>query len=213
MVSNPVTISDAPRAGTVHRGRLVQLVRDGAQRRVQQDHVVPDELPGDDVGQAAEHPPTGQEPGSGQVQCPAQLGEGAVVRPVQVTPHERGDHAGHRVRDEDTQPHQTGEAQQSTVEREREQQRQQEHHRYLDDEEGGDPQHPVDQLRVPHRVHVVRQAHEGGTADQPVLEQAEIGGVAERCDEQQQEKHQERGDEQLTRPATATGCCGSHSNH
>ena len=44
---------DPPGAGAVDRRRLVELVRDGPQGGVQDDHVVAGELPGHDVREAS----------------------------------------------------------------------------------------------------------------------------------------------------------------
>ena len=71
---------------------------------------------------------------------------------------------------------------------------------------------PLDQLRVLDGGDVVVQPDERRAADEFVLEEAQVGGVAERGEEEQHEQQQERGDEQ--RPGRAPGrpCGDGHSS-
>ena len=75
----------------------------------------------------------------GQSEITRELGERPEVPPVQVAPHQGGDHTRYGVRQEDAQPEDPCQPQQSAVDRQRGQEGDQQHHGHLDEEEQADP--------------------------------------------------------------------------
>ena len=181
-------------AGAIDPGSLVQLGRDGAQSSVQDDHVVADELPVDDVDDREEHPVWREERRRRRAEVGRDLGERAEVGSVQEAPHQGGDHAGHGVRNVDGQPAELGQLHQPTVQRQREEDRQDQHDRHLDEQEQGHPPDAGEEARIGERTGVVVQTGELEAADQLLAEERQVAGVEQRNDDHRQEDHEERQD-------------------
>ena len=158
---------DPPGAGPVDGRRLVQVVRDGPQGGVQDDHVVAGELPGHDVRERAEH--RGRCRGScGAVRpslsasCANGPKSGRRGSPTSAWRPRRAPRTGRRC------PAGTALANRSSaaVDGERESQREHQHDRHLDEEELCRPAaRPAEQPLVAERPGVVVQPGEDRAAD------------------------------------------------
>ncbi len=191
---------DAPHlpelARPVHLRGVVEVMRDRPQRRVEDQHVVADELPGDDVGQRREHECRPEQVGRIHAEGVGDLPGEAELAAVEKPPHQRAHDRGYRVGHEDAQPEQLRPPHPFAVDRQRHEQREQQHHRHLDDQEQPHATEPGEELRVGCGADVVVQADERGAADQPPPEKAQAHRVHQRGDDRDDEDEQERGEEQ-----------------
>ena len=194
---------DLPLRRSVDAGRLIERRIDSLKGGVDDDHVVPRPLPGDDVHQGEEDQLFTEQVGPRCAECREEVGDRAEVLAVQEPPHQRSDDRRDRVRQKDHQPREPRESRRDGVERERDRERESHLERDQHEREADDEPDPVEKVGVGEGLGIVAEEDELRAADEGLLEQAQVEGEAEGKHQHRQEDDRERSDEEPARDVLA----------
>ena len=109
----------AERAGAIDFGGLIEILRDRLQRREEDEHVVADELPGDDVSDRDHDQVRGHRRRQVEPEEAVQVGDEAELRSVHIAPDHDRDDAGDRIGQKDRETVERHPAQARAVEGQR----------------------------------------------------------------------------------------------